>query len=906
MSKRALLLLLAVVCLLAPLGAQSERQKAKKPAAAAPAAPSVPVAPALTGPKVATIALDALKPRAIGPATMSGRVSDLALDPQEGSTFYVALGTGGVMKTRDNGASFDAIFEQEKVAAVGAVAVAPSDQKTIWVGTGEANDRNSSQWGDGVYLSTDSGGSWKNVGLKDSKTIARIVVHPKDPKTAWVAVMGDLWTPSPDRGLYKTTDAGQTWKAVLQAPAGYRDKVGCGEVAIDPSDPNVLYAALYARMRTPWSFASGPDVTDGKELGGIFKSTDGGATWKKLEKGLPGQTGRIGLAVYAKDPKVVYAVVQSYEGGTANIDNNQSKTGGVFRSADAGDNWTRMSPLDPRPFYFSQIRVDPENEKRVYVLGFMLHVSDDGGKTFREDYFKSVHPDCHALAIDPRNPKRVILGTDGGPYQSYDGGSHWDLMNRMAAGEYYRISTDDSTPYRICGGLQDNSNWLGPSRTWTKAGILNSDWIMIGGGDGFSCVFDQIDPNVIYTESQSADFYRFNIHNGEYKSLRPEPPEGQPAFRFNWNSPLIASAHVKGTMFLGGNRVFELTDRGEQWRAVSPDLTTENVARILASGSGAETYGVVYTLAESPVKAGLLWAGTDDGKLWVTQDGGGQWTDLTANLPPATKGQWMTRVDPSHFDAQVAYLVVEAFRLGNFAPLAYRTADGGKTWQSVAASLPPDWPVKVLREDPVNQNLLFAGTESGLFVSFDRGGNWVKYPGLPTVAVDDIVIQARDHDLVIATHGRSLFVVDDIRPLEDLSAEIAGQDAYLFPPRPAFGTNLLPGWVDDDGTTGVYRGANPPDGALISFYVKEYTGDPVKVTITNAAKETVASLTSPGTPGFGRVVWDLKMSKEFLTDYGGEGAKFVRPGEYEVALMHGKTKQTQKVKVEIAKGLETR
>lgn len=902
MPTRLLTSLLVMVSLAVPAFAQTAKPKGGKTGPAAPA----PAAAAVSGPKVASLTLEALKPRSIGPATMSGRVSDMAIDPQDPYTFYVALGTGGLMKTSDNGGTFQAVFEKEPVAAIGAVAVAPSDPKTVWVGTGEANDRNSSQWGNGVYLSTDAGGSWKNVGLKDSKTIARIVVHPKDPKTAWVAVMGDLWSPSPDRGLYKTTDAGQTWKAVLQAPAGYRDKVGCGEVAIDPSDPNVLYAALYARMRTPWSFSSGPEVTDGKDLGGIFKSTDGGATWTKLEKGLPGQTARIGLSVFSKNTKVVYAVVQSYEGGTSNIDNNLSKAGGVFRSDDAGQTWTRVNRLNPRPFYFSQIRVDPENDQRLYVLGFMLHVSDDGGKTFREDYFKNVHPDCHALAIDARTPKRLLLGTDGGPYQSYDGGKKWDLLNRFAAGEYYRISTDNGTPYRICGGLQDNSNWLGPNRTWSKAGVLNSDWIMIGGGDGFSCVFDPTDPNVIYTESQSADFYRFNIRNGEYKPLRPEPPEGQPAFRFHWNSPLIPSAHAPGTIFLGGNRVFALTDRAEHWRAISPDLTTQDVKRILASGSGAETFGIVYTLAESPVKAGVLWAGTDDGKVWITQNGGEAWTDLTASLPPAVKGLWMTRIEASHFDAQVAYLVVEGYRTGNYGAFAYRTADGGKTWQSVAANLPADEPVKVLREDPKNENLLFAGTEFGLYVSLDRGGSWVKYPNLPTVAVDDLVIQARDADLVIATHGRSLYILDDIRPLEELTVANAGQDAWLFPPRPAFGTNLLPGWVESEGTSGIYRGANPPDGAILTFYVKEYTGEPVKIEIANAAKETVASLTAPGTPGFGRLVWDLKMSKEFLTEYGGEGAKFVRPGEYEVRLTHGKTKQTQQLKVEVAQGLETR
>jgi photosystem II stability/assembly factor-like uncharacterized protein len=902
MSLNAPSIAIALLCAVAaPVAAQPAKAKPTKTATPPPAAAS-----AIAGPKVDTVALSALKPRSIGPAVMSGRVSEIAFDPQDPFIYYVALGTGGVMKTSDNGGTFDAIFENEAVAAVGAVAVAPSDPKTVWVGTGEANDRNSSSWGDGVYVSTDAGATWKNVGLKASKTIARIVVHPKDPKTAWVAVMGDLWSPSPDRGLYKTADGGATWKAVLQAPAGYTNKVGCGDVAIDPADPNTLYATLYARMRTPWSFTSGPLATDGKDLGGLFKSTDGGATWKKLEKGLPGQTGRLGLAVYAKNPKTVFAVVESYEGGTSNIDDNLSKAGGVFRSDDGGESWTRVNRLNPRPFYFSQIRVDPENDQRVYVLGYMLHVSDDGGKSFREDYFQKVHPDCHALAFDPHHPKRLLLGTDGGPYQSYDGGKKWDLLNRFAGGEYYRISTDDSVPYRLCGGLQDNSNWLGPSATRTKAGILNTDWIMIGGGDGFSCVFDPSDPNVLYSESQSGDFYRINLKNGEIKSQRPEPPEGQPGFRFHWNAPLFGSAHEKGTIYLAGNRVFAMTDRGERWKAISPDLTTQDVTRILATGSGAETYSVVYTLAESPVKAGVLWAGTDDGKVWITENGGQNWTDLTANLPAAAKGQWMSRLEASHFDAQVAYLVVDAHRSGNYAPLVYRTADGGKTWQGIAGNLPADGPAKVLREDVKNANLLFVGTEFGLFVSLDRGGNWVKWPGLPTVAVDDIAIQAREADLVIATHGRSLYIVDDIRPLQELTVDAAAADTHLFTIRPAFGVNMLPGWTDEEGMAGVFRGTNPPEGAIINFFVKEYTGDPVKITITNAAKATVANLTAPGTPGIGRVTWDLRMTKDLLTEYGGEGAKFVRPGEYEVTLTHGKTKVAGKVKVTVAEGLETR
>ncbi len=847
---------------------------------------------------------------------MGGRVSDIALDPENPFVFYVGLGTGGLMKTTDNGGTFDAVFEHEPTASIGAVAVAPSNAKVVWVGSGEANDRNSSGWGNGVYRSTDGGSTWTNVGLKNSRTIARVVVHPKDPQTALVAAVGDLWSPGTERGLYKTTDAGQTWKRILQAPAPYDNRVGCGDVAIDPANPDTIYAALYARQRTPWSFVSGPDYTDGKDLGGIFRSTDGGATWKKLTNGLPGATGRIGLAVYPKNPKIVYAVVQSYEGGTMDIDSPLSKMGGVFRSEDGGDSWKRMSALDPRPFYFSQIRVDPEDDQRVYVLGFMLHVSEDAGRTWREDRFKNVHADNHALAIDPRSAapgepgkpggaRRLLLGTDGGVYQSYDMGARWDDLNRMAAGEYYRISVDTSTPYRICGGLQDNASWLGPSATRTKEGILNADWINIYGGDGFGCAFDSADSNIVYAESQSGDFYRLDLNSGQIKSLRPAPAEGQVGFRFNWDSPLVASQHHKGTLYLGGNRIFALTDRAEHWRIISPDLSAQEPSRIMTTGSGAETFGVVFTIAESPVKAGLLWAGTDDGKVWVTESEDASWTDLTANLPPMTKGLWINRLAASHFDPKVAYMAVTGYRAGNYAPLVYRTADSGRTWQSIAGNLPADNPVRFVYEDSKNASLLFAGTEFGLYLSFDRGGSWVKYPDLPTVMVDDLIIHPRDGDMVIATHGRSLYIVDDIRPLEDLTPEVQAKDAYLFAPRDAFGFEPLPGYVDSEGTA-VFRGANPSAGAIITAYVKQYTGEPVKVSIANAAGIPVANLTMPGTPGLNRVSWDLKPTKDVLTEYGGQGQKFVPAGDYEVTLTVGPVKQSQKLHVTLAPGLETR
>lgn len=846
-----------------------------------------------------------LKVRSIGPAVMGGRVSTIAYDPQDPFTFYVGLGTGGVMKTGDNGGTFQGIFEKEAVAAIGAIAVSPSDPKILWVGTGEGNDRNSSSWGNGVYRSTDGGSTWTRAGLETSKSIPRIVLHPKDPKIAWVAALGDLWTPGGERGLYKTTDGGQTWKAVLQGPAAFRDRIGCGEVAIDPANPDVLYAALYARRRTPWSFESGPYATEGQDLGGLFKSTNGGASWKKLETGLPKATGRIGLDVYRKDPRIVYATVQSYEGAEGEQFNLRSRSGGVFRSEDGGETWTRMSPLNPRPFYFSQIRIDPTNDQRVYDLGFALHVSDDGGRSFREDFFQKVHPDCHELVIDPRNAKRVLLGTDGGAYQSYDSGKSWEALNRMAAGEFYRIALDDSVPYRICGGLQDNNNWVGPSRTGTKEGILNTDWINISGGDGFSCAFDSADPSTIYTESQEGDLYRFDLKNGEIKALRPGPAEGQRSYRFHWNAPLLRSEHTKGKLYLGGNRLFSLTDRGERWAIISPDLSTRNPDRIATVGSGAETYGVIYTVAESPIAAGILWAATDDGKLWITHDDGGAWKDLTAELPKPVQGQWISRIEAGRKDPKVLYMAVDAHRSGDFSPRLYRTADEGKTWQSLASNLPQDGPVKVIREDTRNPDLLYAGTEFGLFISFDRGGSWTRLKALPTVAVDDIAIHARDRDLVIATHGRSVFIVDDVTPLQEMTAEIMAKDAFLFPPKAVFGTNLMPGFADWTGKA-IYRGENPPEGVLISVFVKEYTEEPVKIEIKNSSKQPVANLTAPGTPGINRMTWDLKPTKDLLSDYGGEGQKFVRSGDYEVTLTYGKTTQTQKLRVDISEGIETR
>ncbi len=907
----------APVASAAPAKTAAKSQKAAGSTAAAPALPATPPSAQLA----------ALKARSIGPAVMGGRVVSIAVDPEDPATFYLGHATGGLWKTTNAGATFSPLMEEERVFSVGAVAVAPSDPRVIWVGTGEATDRNSAGFGDGVFRSTDGGATWDRAGLKASRAIAGIRVHPKDPNVAFVAVSGDLWSKGTERGLYRTTDGGKSWTKVLSAAAPDDADTGCVDVVLSPSDPNVLTAALYARRRTPYSFTYGPSLTGGRDAGGIFRSTDGGTTWKKLTNGLPAQTGRIGLAVSAANPKVVMAVVQSDAGGTSGIDEVESRAGGVFRSEDGGETWVRTSRLNPRPFYFSQIRIDPVNDLRIYLLGYGLSVSDDGGKTFREDLFQKVHPDCHDLVVTgtpaPRRPvppkegetpeperkpvsPRLLLGTDGGAYLSADAGGTWDHVDRIPSGQYYRISLDDSSPYRICGGLQDNVNWVGPSRTFTKDGIVNGDWIQVGGGDGFWCVFDPVDRNVVYAESQEGYVHRMHLGSGQVKNLRPEPAEGQPAFRFHWNSPLASSRHEKGTMFLAGNRVFRVTEKGERFTAVSPDLSTQELSKMRTVGSGAENYGVVYAFSESPRKAGLLWAGTDDGKVWVTEDGGAKWTDLTGFLPAAAKGQWIARVEAGRHDEKVAYLAVSAYRSGDHAPLLYRTADLGRTWTSISGSLPKDEPADVIREDPKNPDLLYAGTEYGFYVSLDRGTTWSKLGNLPTVPVDDIAIHERDRDVVVATHGRSLFVVDDVTALQELTPAVRSKALHLFPPRAAEARHLLPGWEDSAGK-GLFRGENPKEGALLTFWVKEATGEPVKVSITNADGQPVANLTAPGLPGLGRASWDLKPTKDVRTDYGGLGAdRHVKPGDYRVTVTHGEEKSTQTLKVTAAEGLETR
>jgi photosystem II stability/assembly factor-like uncharacterized protein len=870
--------------------------------------------------------LKGLKARAIGPAVMGGRISDIALDPHNPAVFYAGFATSGVWKSSNAGVTMQPIFDDQPVQSIGAVAVAPSDSDVVWVGTGEGNDRNSSGWGAGLFKSVDGGEKWAFAGLKDSRTIRRLVIHPTNPDIVFAAAGGSLWAEGGERGLYRTVDGGKTWTRVLGAAAPHDAITGAADVVMAPDNPNVLYAALYARQRKPWAFVYGTSVTrGGEDVGGIFKSVDGGSTWKKLGNGLPRQLGRIGLAVAASKPGTVMAIVQSDEGGTSDIDQNHSRRGGVFRSEDGGESWQRVNTFNPRPFYFSRLDIDPANDQRVYVIAWHVYVSDDAGKTFREDRSANVHADVHAIAIQPSSvlrpkpPKpgdkdakpqpplaqRILIGTDGGLYETFNAGENWRFLNTVPSGQYYRIALDDSKPYRIAGGLQDNTNWVGPSAGFSKEGIRNADWTMIGGGDGFYAVFDPDDKDVIFAESQGGAVHRFNGRTGEMRDFQPKPTEGSKGFRFQWCAPLIGSAHSKGVLYLGGNRVFKLTHGGEHFEIISPDLSHNERDKTTTVGSTAENYAVVYALAESPLKAGRLFAGTDDGRLWVTSDEGKQWTELSDKLPPEVRGKWVARIEPSHYDPEAGYVVFTAYRAGDDKPYVYRFSKLGAEWSRVSGDLPATHTAIVLREDPVNPKLLYLGTEFGLYTSLNAGQQWLRFGGLPAVRVDDIQIHPREADVVVATHGRSLYVLDDSRPLREFTPEVAREEVHLFNIRPAHGRKLLPGWVDSNGA-GQFSGPNPPEGALMTVWVKEFTGEKLMLSIADANGREVARFEQPAVPGFTRLNWDLRVQKEFRFEYMGDDAdRFVPPGEYTATLATKTARLHRKFTVTVEEGLRS-
>lgn len=776
--------------------------------------PSVAQDKAAVDPKL----LDVFQARNIGPANMGGRIVDLAVLDKNPDTYYVATATGGVWKTTDAGASFTPLTD-DLTCSIGAVAVSQSNPDVVWFGAGEANPRNSVTWGDGVYRSVDGGKTWQHMGLKETRHIGRIVIHPTNPDIVYVAALGRVWGPNPERGLFKTTDGGKTWQHVLKLDVD----TGCIDVAIDLSEPNILYAAAYAVRRD--AFSGGDPAKQYSAKAGLYKTIDGGAKWQKMTKGLPeNQYGRCGLAVYRNDPKVVYAVVQSDKTGVGTKGNVANKKdlnvgdGGVFRSDDRGASWTHVNSVVPRPFYYGQIRIDPVDDQRIYVLGTAFYVSSNGGKTFQTvggavkgGKAAGIHPDHHALWINPADNKHLILGNDGGLYVSRSRATSWSANRMIPLAQFYGIAVDMSKPYRVYGGLQDNGSWGGPSRTRSAEGITLADWKRIAGADGFQCQCDPSDSNIVYSEAQYGRPQRFDVAANKGKPIQPKSGDKSDPFRFNWNSPMLLSPHNPKTLYYGGNYLFKSDNRGDSWKKISGDLTFGKTGVAYAS-----TGHTLTAIAESPKKAGLLYVGSDDGRIHVTTDAGQTWTDLSDKIPGVPKNRWITRIECSHHHEGTAYLAIGRHRNDDLKPYVFKTTDHGKTWQNITNNLPGDQPVHVIRESSKNPNLLFVGTENAVHVTFDAGKNWLPFKaGLPKLPMHDLVIHPRERDLVIGTHGRSIYVVD-IGPVEEMTPAMLAKPAHLFRIRPALA--YVP--TQPDTKAKGYIAPNPRVGAAIYYHLQ--------------------------------------------------------------------------------------
>jgi photosystem II stability/assembly factor-like uncharacterized protein len=846
--------------------------------------------------------------RSIGPANMGGRTADIEGIPGDPSRVYVATASGGLWKTTNGGVTWRAIFERQPTFSLGDIAVDPRNPDVIWAGTGEANTRNSVSFGDGVYKSRDGGQTWQHLGLKESEHISRIIIHPHQPDTAYVAALGHAFGPNEERGVFMTTDGGQTWQKTLYLDAEH----GAADLEIDPANPNILYAALWRFERKPWTF------TSGSEKGGVFKSTDGGRNWTKLTSGLPKLMGRIGVKVAPSNPQVVYVIAETKEGTLYRSDDH----GATFRQV------SRQANIVSRGFYYTDLRVDPKDENRVYAVASTLFVSIDGGRTFRSITGRT-HIDYHALWIDPQNPSRMWQGQDGGIAVSYDRGETWEYVNNIPLGQFYHVHADNRQPfYYVMGGLQDNGSWSGPSRTREPAGILNDDWRMVSFGDGFKVINHPDDPELYLSLSQGGNLVRTDMRTREQQLVRPYVGGGGPAsnskYRFNWNAPLIPSPHDKNTVYLGGNVIFKSADFGKTWERISPDLTTNDPEKqkeaggpVATENTTAEYHCTIISLAESPARAGVLWAGTDDGNLQMTTDGGKSWTDLTRNLAGLPPFSPVSHLEPSRANPSVVYASFDRHLLDDFRPYVFKTSDGGRTWTNIAGNLPAKAYVHVVREDPKNPNLIYAGTELGLFASHTGGGNWVSLglKNLPPVAVHDLLVHPRENDLILGTHGRSVWIFDDAAPLQQLSPELLSRAVHLFDVRPAlrFTTRFTRYGIGDK----VFTGPNPPGGALITYYLKDKPDEktPVKIQILDGGGKVIRELTQvPKEKGLNRAAWNLMYEGPRLrrpptpeeTQFtGGPRGPQALPGTYRVKLLVGDQAQEKRLEVRLDPAVST-
>lgn len=856
---------------------------------------------------VSTELLSGLRFRSIGPAVTGGRIHDVEALPDDPSTIYLATASGGLWKSINKGTTWTPIFDNQPVSTFGDVAIAPADPLVIWAGTGEQNNRQSTSWGNGVYRSSDGGLTWAHLGLEETRHIGRVLVHPNDPDIAYVAALGNLWAPSRERGVYKTTDGGATWSQVLFVDT----LTGVVDLVMDPSDPNTLYAAAYQRLRRTWGFNGGGPGS------GIYKTTDGGNSWRKLENGVPeGEVGRIGLAIAATDPRVLNAIIQHAD---------TLMKSGVYRSEDGGESWQRVNRLNPRPMYYSHIYIDPTNEYRVYVLATSFYVSEDAGRTFRTlptrpTYDVGVHSDFHALWIDPNDSRHFYLVGDAGLYESWDRGATYIRINNLPIGQFYAIGVDMRDPYYIYGGMQDNHSWLGPSRTRSWIGIINDEWRQIGFGDGMYHQPDPTNYRYVYGNSENGELTLLDPETGDRVDIKPHPREGEPSYRFDWVTPSLLSQHDPRVVYFGGNRLFISRDRGVSWdRTV--DLTRQidrdtlrlmgvpGFESMLSKNDGTESFGEIITIAESPLDPRILWVGTDDGNLQVSRDGGYTWTEVSRNVEGVADGTYVSRVIASASGRGVAYVTFDAHRDGDFAPYVFKTEDYGDSWTALRNGLPPEGSVNAIVEHSGNPNLVFLGTEHALFVSTDAGRTWTHFKSnLPTTLYDDLVIHRRDDDLIVATHGRSLWILDDLTPLVEWSAEVASSAAHLFWIRPA---TIFQYWKDTSYRgQAAYAGENPVEGAILSYYLRR-AADAASISISDPSGRVIRRLDVPGSAGvIHRVNWDLRHEPPpFEPDTRRIEAlpplprpvtpcgPFVSPGTYTVTLRAGRARSSQTVVV---------
>jgi len=856
---------------------------------------------AQNGSSVDSKLFEQLEWRSIGPCNMGGRTADVEGVPGNPNIVYAGTSSGGVWKTTNGGTTWTPIFERENTISVGDLALEPNNPDVIWVGTGESNVRNSVSFGDGVYKSNDGGKTWQHMGLKDTQYISRIIVHPSNPDIVYVAALGHAFGPNEERGVFMTTDGGRSWQKTLYID----NQHGACDIDIDPGNPNILYAAMWNFERKPWTFRSGD------EKGGVYKSIDAGRTWKKLTAGLPKLIGRIGIRVAPSNSNVVYAITESKEGT-------------LYRSDDRGETFKQVSKqanIVSRGFYYTRVRVDPVDENRVYAVASTLFVSIDGGRNFRPISSKT-HIDYHAFWIDPKNPNRMWQGEDGGIAVSYDRGEHWEYINNIPIGQFYQVSADNRQPfYYLNGGLQDNGGWTGPSRTREPAGILNDDWRMVNFGDGFFVLNHPDDPDLYLSESQGGAVVRTNMRTREQQLVNPSPGDsggaaGDNKYRFNWNSPLIPSPHDKSTIYLAGNVIFKSTDFGKTWQSISSDLTTNDREKLKDAGgpvaienSGAEYYCTIISLAESPIAPGVIWAGTDDGNLQLTTDSGKSWTNLAKNVKGIPASFEVSHVEPSRTGNDVAYVAFERHMFDDFHPYIFKTTDNGKSWTNITGNLPDHAYVQVIREDPKNSNLLYAGTELGLFVSYNGGHNWVplNLKNLPTVSIHDILIHPRENDLILATHGRSLWVFDDATPIQQMSSQVASKDLHIFDVRAGlrFTTRFTRYGIGDKA----FAGPNPPGGALITYYLKSKADEKteVKLQILDGSGKVIREIKQLSKQaGLNRVAWDLRYEgprarRQTPTEenafFGGPRGPQVMPGTYTAKLLVGDKSVETRVEV---------